>query len=225
MTESKSHAYALRRADTRPPYHRFVRCSSRFLALLIATLVATSASAEEVPAPGLVVEVVGDIEAPPAEVRAALLDLDEFGRWFPNTQEWEVLEHAKDTAVAYGRLSLPWPVDDRDYIVRYSWSDPQESEFTLRSEVVRGVGPPERDGVVRVEKMTTTWEVAPLGTGTRVRYVYAGSPGGLLPDWVFEIGWEMQTGILMDALADEVERRRQLVAREAGAERGSRAPR
>lgn len=186
---------------------------------------ATSAPASDVRAPGLEVEVLGEIDAPPAEVRAALLDLDAYGRWFPNTEEWEVLERSNDTALAYGRLSLPWPVDDRDYVVRYAWSDPQAPEFTLRSEVVRGAGPQERDGVVRVEEMTTTWEVAPLGTGTRVRYVYAGSPGGLLPDWVFEIGWEMQTGILMDALADEVERRRRLEAPEAREARESGAPR
>lgn len=213
MTERRTQAYAVRSAeDTTAPYHTWVRSGSRFLISLVSFgFLAGPGLAEEVRAPGLEVEVVGQIEAPMAEVVATLLDLDGFGRWFPNTEEWEVLERTPDSALAYGRLSLPWPVDDRDYVVRYSWSPETEPKpFRLLSEVAPSVGPAVPEGVVRVEEMATEWEIAPLGTGTRVRYVYTGSPGGMLPDWVFEIGWEMQTGILIDALAEEVERRRTL---------------
>lgn len=212
MTERRTQAYAVRRADTALAYHTWRRCSPRFLAAIVAGLGLLGApvpgQAEDVRAPDLVVEVAAEIDAPPEEVRATLLELDRYGEWFPNTVEWEVLERGPDSAVAYGRLSLPWPVDDRDYVVRYAWSDADPPPFRLHAEVAPEVGPGPREDVVRVEDMTTTWEVAPLGSTTRVRYVYTGSPGGMLPDWVFKIGWEMQTGILMDALEEQIERRR-----------------
>lgn len=148
------------------------------------------------------------MDAPAARVRETLLDLAAFGRWFPNTEEWTVLERDESSALVYGRLSLPWPVDDRDYVARYTWSAPGAQPFRLVARAVVGAAPPAPEGVVRVEEMTTTWEVAPLGEGSQVRYVYRGSPGGALPDWVARVGWEMQTGILMDALEEELERRR-----------------
>ncbi len=164
--------------------------------------------AQPLPVTSLRVEVLGEVDAPITAVREALLDLEGFGRWFPNTEQWQVLERTPGGALVYGRLSLPWPVDDRDYVARYSWTDSEGSHFTLRAEAVVDGTPRADESVVRVEEMKTTWELTPLGTGTRIRYVYQGSPGGFLPDWVARIGWEMQTGILMDALADELERRR-----------------
>lgn len=177
-------------------------------------------AAQGVPAQNLAVEIEATIDAPPLEVRATLLDLDRYGEWFPNTVQWKVLERQPGSLLAYGRLYLPWPVDDRDYVVRYQWSEDQRVPFRLRAVATPAGGPPVSENVVRVEQMTTTWEVAPLGSGTFIRYLYEGSPGGLLPDWVFEIGWEMQTGVLMEALERQIERRRE--AKKGGAAGASR---
>ncbi|MDG2305571.1 MAG: hypothetical protein P8R42_13200 [Candidatus Binatia bacterium] len=181
----------------------------------------TASSAEE---PPLFVEVIGKIDAPLAAVRKTLLDLDGFGAWFPSTDEWRVLARTQESATVHGRLGLPWPVDDRDYVARYSWADTEDRGFVLEAVAVVDAAPKPADGVVRVEEMHTTWNLEPLGTETAVRYVYAGSLGGRLPDWVARIGWEMQTGILMDALAEEVERRTALKKSEATTNRSPPRP-
>lgn len=218
MTERRTHAYAVRSPDMGRPYHIAPRSSSRFLArfglgaLVLAFLLGAGAA---VAADTITVEVVGEIAGSEAEVRETLLDLDGFGRWFPNTKEWSVLDRTNDGALVHGRLSLPWPLDDRDYVVEYTWSEP-EAPFVLSARASADRGPEPAEGVVRVDTMETTWELVPLGERTGVRYEYVGSAGGFLPDWVFQIGWEMQTGILIDALDEEVERRR----RERGAAPG-----
>jgi hypothetical protein len=55
--------------------------------------------------------------------------------------------------------------------------------------------------------MRTEWRLTAEDGRTRVLYVYEGSPGIPLPDWVMRIGWESQTGRLIDALSSEVGRR------------------
>ena len=187
------------------PYHSSRRWSPLFFALPALLFGATPEAAD---ARDIEVEVIGEIPGPVEEVRATLMDLEGLGRWFPNTTEWDVLERSETEALVYGRLSLPWPLDDRDYVVRYVWADEEDEGFWLEAEAVQGRGPPPPDDVERVDEMRTLWELAPLGSHTRVRYVYTGSAGGFLPDWVFRIGWEMQTGIVMDALEEEILRRR-----------------
>jgi len=219
MTDRRTQAYAVRTEDhTLPPYHRRRRCRSCFFrgAVLVGLLLPGAArGAESAP---LRVVVEGQIEAPFESVRAALLDLEGFGGWFPSTEEWRVLTRDPDSALVYGRLALPWPIDDRDYVARYSWRDAPDA-FVLEARGVSDAEPRPRAGIVRVESMRTVWRIEPEGSATAVRYVYEGSPGGVLPDWVARIGWEMQTGILMDALGEEVERRgeREQVARPAAA--------
>ena len=53
-------------------------------------------------------------------------------------------------ALVYGRQALPWPVRDRDYVVRYRWRDAPDEEFALIAESVTDEGPPPRDDVLRV---------------------------------------------------------------------------
>lgn len=188
-------------------YHILPGGTARLLsACLCCLLLVSPVRAEE---PPLHVVVEGRVEAPLATVRATLLDLESFGRWFPSTEEWSVLSRQEGTALVYGRLVLPWPVDDRDYVARYTWSDTVDGGLEIRAAGGAAGGPEPRAGVVRVDDMRTNWRIGPDGEGTQVRYEYVGSAGGTLPEWVARIGWEMQTGILLESLEREVESRRE----------------
>ena len=140
-------------------------------------------------------------------VRSVLLDLEGFGRWFPSTAEWRVLERGAGEAVVYGRQALPWPVQDRDYVVRYRWRDEPEGDFVLEATSVTGIGPDPPDGVVRAVAVWSRWRLrAGEGGRTDVHYHYRGDQGGRLPDWVAQAGWESQTWRVIQGLADEVAR-------------------
>jgi hypothetical protein len=166
---------------------------------------ATEASSER---PGLAVTVEGEIDAHFMAVRAVLLDVEGLGAWFPGVDEWRVLERRADSMLVYGSQDLPWPVTDRDYVVRYRWEAPSRGLFALEARSERAEAMPRREGRVRVERMLTRWELAPAeGQRSRVRYVYEGGTGLPLPRWVARIGWERRAGAVVEALRTEVARR------------------
>ncbi len=152
--------------------------------------------------------VEGRLEAPFAEVRAALLDLRAFGRWFPAMADWRVLEDWGDArrAQVYGRQWLPWPIAHRDYVVEYAWRD-SEVGFELEARALADAAPEPPRGVVRIEAMRTRWRVAPSEGGTAVHYHFEGDIGGRLPRWAANAGWRRSTPRLIEALRSEVDRR------------------
>lgn len=154
------------------------------------------------------VEVVGLVAAPESEVRAVLLDLEGFGRWFPATAEWRVLGRSADGVVrVYGRQALPWPVSDRDYVVEYRAGE-ADGGFTLVAVALDTDEPPAPRGVVRVARMRTEWRIRPGSGGTEVSYRYEGDVGGRIPDWAARAGWRSRTPIVIDRLREELSRRR-----------------
>jgi hypothetical protein len=152
------------------------------------------------------VDVEGVVGAPMEVVRAVLLDLEGFPRWYPATGLWQVLERGPASALVYGRQSLPWPIADRDYVVRYSWRSEPEGDFVLVARLVTDMGPEPGGGVVRVPYLLTEWRIRPHREGTAVVYRYRGHPGGSLPVWAMRAGWRSQTGRVIDGLREEVER-------------------
>ena len=170
-----------------------------------ATADATADSAA--PQTALEVVVTGNLPQPLHEVRDVLLDLAEFGSWFPALGEWRVLSRDLNSALVYGKQNLPWPVRDRDYVVLYRWWMQDDDSFFLEAIAQRDAAPAAPAGVVRLERMRTLWRLRPVGRSTEARYTYSGEAGGLLPDWVARIGWESRTGVVLQALVDEVARR------------------
>jgi hypothetical protein len=157
---------------------------------------------------GLSVVVEGTLDADLRLVRATLLDLDAFKEWFPAIGEWRILQRDAASALVYGSQALPWPVSDRDYVVRYRWWGAGDSEFHLEATALADAPPPPPEDRVRIEVMTTLWTLRADGDRTIVQYTYEGSSGMPLPDWVAKIGWRSRTGALIEALAAEVTRRR-----------------
>jgi hypothetical protein len=157
---------------------------------------------------------------PLEEVRAVLLDLDGFGRWFPTLVEWRVLSRGESEARIYGRQGFPWPADDRDYVARYRWWTEGEV-FRLEAVGEIGAEPAAPPGVERLERFRSEWRVAPDPSGgTRTRYVAEGAVEGRLARWLAQIAWRSQTRRVVDALAGELDRRERERARASRAEQG-----
>jgi carbon monoxide dehydrogenase subunit G len=188
--------------------HRRSRATPRVLALC-GLLVAASASAGPPPAGSedalRTLDVAGSLEAPFEAVRAVLLDLESFQRWFPAIGAWRVLGRDEEAVRIYGRQSLPWPVQDRDYVVDYRWWE-QDGAFLLEATAVPDAEPPAPDGVVRVEVMRTEWRIEPDGERTRARYRYQGEMSGLAR-WLPKIGLRARSRAVLDGLSEELARR------------------
>ena len=145
------------------------------------------------------------VAAPPTRVRAVLLALEAFGDWTDGLATWRVLERDARTARVYGRHDLPWPLADRDYVVDYHWSDGDAGDFVLDAQAIDDARFPPVEGVVRVQRMETRWELRAAGDGTRVRYRFRAALGGAAETLA---GWtrDEQLARALESLAAEVAR-------------------
>ncbi len=148
----------------------------------------------------------GAIPAPLSRTRAALLDIARFDRWFPSLGEWRVLERSGDGLRVYGRHALPWPAEDRDYVVDYRWWDDAEGTFVLEATARDDAAPPP-PGVIRLDRLRSRWTLRAEGDTTRAHYEVELIPRGELPRWLEQASWRRESWRLIDALAREVARR------------------
>ena len=183
------------------------RTRRRFVALGIVLVAGLSAGAGRAGADAdasLRVEVSGALQAPFEAVRETLLDLEAFGGWFPGLTEWGVLSRQPGIARVHGRQQLPWPVSDRDYVVRYRWWEEPEGAFVLEAVALSDTGPDPAPGVVRAEEFRTEWRVERAEQATHVRYLYEGREQPVLARWAAKLGWRGPTGRVIEALAQEL---------------------
>jgi hypothetical protein len=176
----------------------------------VALLAAAPVRAEE----PLRVVVEGAFEASPAAARGVLLDLENFGRWFPWISEWRVLSRGADTAHVYGRQDVPWPGRDRDYVASYHWRS-EGDVFLLEAVGVPGAEPKPPRGVTRIHTFRSEWRIESDGSGgTRARYTAEGPLDGSVQRWLARYQWRSHTRRVMEGLATELERtRREATAR------------
>ncbi len=120
-----------------------------------------------------------ELPHPLEAVRAVLLDLAGFSRWGRSLVRWQVLDSSPNEAIVYGRHDVPWPLADRDYVVRYTWQLLPD-RFLLEARSTDDERAPVSDGVVRLARVYSSWEVTRAGPGRAcVVYTYDGDLGDL----------------------------------------------
>lgn len=106
-------------------------------------------------------------------------------RWACGVDETKVLSR-KDARVDYIYVysDLPWPVRDRDMVVRRTMVVVEPGK-TFRMELHCESGhTPERDGVVRVKQCDSSFTMTKSDlTHTHFDYVMSLDPAGVLPKW------------------------------------------
>jgi hypothetical protein len=143
-----------------------------------------------------------------SEVAAILRDLEGFAHWIPSLSTWKVIEKSETEAIVYARHNLAWPMDDRDYCVRYTWKEAPSGGYTLRAKATKDRAPPPEDGVIRLEHVQSEWVVAPSGTDrSSVTYTYYGELGGSIPQSIETEAWKREPPKVFEALTKEIDRR------------------
>ena len=123
------------------------------------------------------------------DVLAVLRDTEHFADWMHNCKEARLLE-AKDEfdLIVYNRVSTPWPLEDRDTVVRTRIKVDHAKKFV----VIRFVNVTSRlqgeiNGVTRMPSLEGFYKIEKIGPGkTRVTYQAQADPGGLIPNWLVE---------------------------------------
>jgi hypothetical protein len=143
---------------------------------------------QEESAPGRVLPVllgVTTIGASPQNVLSWIHDVSTHTGWMHNCEEARLLRDEGAVVYTYNRLDSPWPVSDRDVILRVetiaSADDAVRVEFRSTDEVEL----PAVSSVVRMPRVEGYYDLRPLDSGgTRVEYRLDSDPGGSLPGWL-----------------------------------------
>jgi hypothetical protein len=112
---------------------------------------------------------VGEFDAPPDQVQAALLDCKEHPRFVSTLAECREVERNRADMIVYQRLDLP-VIKDRDFALKVLWN--KGNTRVVRYNIVRGKGPPPSDKAVRLTLMTGRWVLEPIRNGTATRATY-----------------------------------------------------
>ena len=119
-----------------------------------------------------------------------------------------VEQEAPHTKIIRQGYDLPWPVQDRDYIMRQEAQyDASTKTFTLQFQSIVDAREPENACCVRAEATRTYWKIQKLPNGkSHVTVEVITDPKGLLPAWLINLiqqDWSHNTinGLLTRAQA------------------------
>jgi len=130
---------------------------------------------------------VGRIDAPTCGVCAVIDDFQNYPKFMPYMTECRLIKRDGDSMVGYQRLS-PKICADRDYTLRVwkkSWPVSDGLVFMSYWSPANELGPPEKNGVVRVKICEGKWLLEPDGAiKTRATYSIYTDTGGFIPSFI-----------------------------------------
>ncbi len=129
----------------------------------------------------------GTIDGNLYDVMAVISDIARHREWVESCSDARLLRKENErTYVVYQRTDAPWPVADRDSVVRSVASvDLKRMEVTIRFSSIQSPLMGKVDGVVRMENLRGTYRLKALGARqTRIEYEVDADPGGRLPRWI-----------------------------------------
>jgi hypothetical protein len=150
---------------------------------------------------------IGEFDAPPAEVQAALLDYGAHPRVNPHLAESTVLERRAGEELVYQHLKLP-VIKDRDFTLKITWNDraPRGLDFIIDG----GRGPRPTRRAVRMTLLTGHWELIPIRDGNATRAVYHVDIdfAGSVPRWMVRGGAAKDLPSVFTGMRRLIEQRR-----------------
>ena len=121
------------------------------------------------------------MKATPERIAEWIGAVHTYTTWQHNCEEARVLVQPDGSSLTYNRIASPWPVSDRDVVLRSTRS--QGDEGRIRVEF-RNPNAPQDTGAVRMPRLEGSYDLTPVDGGTRVVYTLDSNPGGSLPNWL-----------------------------------------
>lgn len=115
-------------------------------------------------------------------VLAVLRDVAAQPRWMDRCRESRLIdEMSLRERLIYNVTALPWPLKDRDVVVRQGLTVDAQGRVHIAFSAIDGIVPP-RPGTVRMRVLSGSWILESVDRGhTRVTYTIRTNPGGSLP--------------------------------------------
>ncbi len=115
-----------------------------------------------------------------------LSEVENYPKWgYKVSESRELKKVSANETYYYSKLDFPWPLDDRDVVVRSSIVQDPVSRRVTATSISYPDYLPSNKGVIRMRNAKTTWTLVPgQGGWTYVEYFISSDPGGSLPDWL-----------------------------------------
>ncbi|MEM1121376.1 MAG: hypothetical protein AAGJ18_13070 [Bacteroidota bacterium] len=85
-------------------------------------------------------------------------------------------------------MDFPWPLDDRDLIVRSTMNQDPITKVVRSESFNEPDYIPVKKGLVRIPSLHLWWEFTPKESGVvEVEYFLSSDPGGLIPAWMINL--------------------------------------
>lgn len=111
-------------------------------------------------------------------------DAAQIPKWMDGVKSSTVVREADDYYITHTLVPSPWPVKDRDSVVRSDVHQQDDGTVVIEFASVPDVVPPQKNHE-RVQNVKGCWRFTPLRDGkTRVEYEVMVDPGGKLPAWL-----------------------------------------
>ncbi len=150
---------------------------------------------------------VGEIDAATRAVQAVLDDIESYPNFMPFTTECRLVKSESDSIVTYQRVS-PKICQDRDYTLRIwkkSWPASDGIAYSYRWSPANELGPPEKKGVVRVNRCEGGWLIEPRAPNkTRATYSVYTDTGGAIPAFIANHASQTSIGRIFAAVRKQV---------------------
>lgn len=119
---------------------------------------------------------------------AVIMDVNTAGEWLYATKSSTLLKQVSPAEVYYySEVSLPWPLNNRDFICHlHASQDPHTRVVTIDGPVVPDYMPA-KNGIVRVTQSSGKWIITPNGSNVDIEYTLEANPGGNLPAWLVNL--------------------------------------
>ena len=117
---------------------------------------------------------------------ALLMDIESYPDWVYSCRESKLVKKHTENEYSYYTLSdSPWPVQDRDCVVRsIIKKSPFSNTVYTESKCISGKIA-EKDNIVRITVMNASWKFAPTKNNkVKVTYQIKIEPGGTIPAWL-----------------------------------------
>lgn len=129
---------------------------------------------------------VMNVSSSPEEMFTLLTDFNNYTAWVPRCKKANVVARPSEFEyIVYFQFNSPWPVADRDCVVRIKVDRNVKTGVITITETSEPKYLKPIDGVVRIEQIMATWKITPLPSGgSELINEYATNPGGNIPDWM-----------------------------------------
>lgn len=129
------------------------------------------------------------VEASMSAIVLLLQDVAAIPDWVyrcPEAYHLKKINHNEE--VYYNRVDFPWPLDDRDLIVKNILVQDSITKIVRSESFNKPTYIPAKEGIVRMPKLHLWWEFTPRDNGlVDVEYFLSSDPGGVIPAWMINM--------------------------------------